>query len=330
MARSDSRSVRFLCFVVIAAVLRCLAGSFASASGNGGRPPDALSLQIVVLRGEDGVNIIKNKTAVMPVVEVRDKNKLPGVGVVGAGIVGAVVYFELADDSHAQFHTGSQYARSLSVVTDTSGRAAAPDMALRGKGLFNIRIRATYQGQTVTRTITQENFKTIAAAHKAGRIPGSSHGDPETQTASQSGTESAGQAADPAGSSAPSTVASTASSAGVATGASHTALLLGGLAAAGAAAGGVAYYASSKSNGPSCNANSLANQVSNDLANEANVCSSAGATFSQCQSAAQTALNDLGQLCSCAGTGYGQQFAQELQTLINDYNLGLNLPSSCQ
>ena len=42
-------------------------------------PPAAQTgaLRIVVLEGEDAVNIIRQKTAVRPVVEVRDSNDLP-------------------------------------------------------------------------------------------------------------------------------------------------------------------------------------------------------------------------------------------------------------
>jgi hypothetical protein len=38
-------------------------------------------LKIVVIEGEGGVNIIDKKTAVRPVVEVRDRNDLPVAGV---------------------------------------------------------------------------------------------------------------------------------------------------------------------------------------------------------------------------------------------------------
>ena len=40
----------------------------------------APALKIVVLEGEGGVNIIQQKTAVRPLVEVRDRNNLPVAG----------------------------------------------------------------------------------------------------------------------------------------------------------------------------------------------------------------------------------------------------------
>ena len=44
-------------------------------------PPASSGLSIVVIEGEAGVNIIQQKTAVKPVVEVRDRNNLPIPGV---------------------------------------------------------------------------------------------------------------------------------------------------------------------------------------------------------------------------------------------------------
>jgi hypothetical protein len=44
----------------------------------------AQALRIVVLKGEHGVNVVRQKTAVAPIVEVRDRNDQP--------IAGAVVF----------------------------------------------------------------------------------------------------------------------------------------------------------------------------------------------------------------------------------------------
>ena len=44
------------------------------------QPPAAGGLKIVVIDGEDGVNIVRKGTAVAPVVEVRDRNNLPVAG----------------------------------------------------------------------------------------------------------------------------------------------------------------------------------------------------------------------------------------------------------
>src|SRR5438105_3259905 len=45
------------------------------------RAPQTPALRIVVVEGEDAVNIVQQKTAVAPVVEVRDRNDQPVAGV---------------------------------------------------------------------------------------------------------------------------------------------------------------------------------------------------------------------------------------------------------
>src|SRR5262245_51732369 len=59
----------------------------AAASGAAFAQTPNPALKIVVIKGEDAVNIIQQKTAVAPIVEVRDKNDLP-VG--GASVTFAV------------------------------------------------------------------------------------------------------------------------------------------------------------------------------------------------------------------------------------------------
>src|SRR5215213_8736649 len=70
------------------------------------------ALRIVVLAGEDAVNIIQQKTAVAPIVEIRDRNNLP--------VAGATVTFTLGGQS-ASFGGLS----TLTVTTNAAGQAAA-------------------------------------------------------------------------------------------------------------------------------------------------------------------------------------------------------------
>src|SRR5262245_48449852 len=70
------------------------------------------ALKIVVLEGEGAVNVIQQKTAVAPVIEVRDRNDQP--------VAGAVVRFAIRDGK-ASFNG----ARTLSITTDAAGRATA-------------------------------------------------------------------------------------------------------------------------------------------------------------------------------------------------------------
>ena len=66
-------------------------------------------LRILVIEGEGAVNIIQQKTAVAPVVEVRDRNDQP--------VAGATVNF-VVRSGRAAFDG----ARTLSVTTNAAGR----------------------------------------------------------------------------------------------------------------------------------------------------------------------------------------------------------------
>ena len=180
-----SGRARFTCVFILLAVLSGLSLQLLalprSSSPDGTNQVD---LQIVVLEGEDGVNVIKNKTAVKPVVEVCDKNKAPGIAV----LAGVVVLFVLPESGPTGVFANG--ARWTSVTTDANGRAVAGAIRPVGQGPFKIEIRATYQGQYVTRTISQTNFSTVAQALKAGKTPGSSTHD---ELANQNAGEGAGQ-----------------------------------------------------------------------------------------------------------------------------------------
>jgi len=112
-------------------------------------------LKIVVLEGEDGVNILKKKTAVMPVVEVRDKNNLP--------VSGATVIFAVPrSGASAVFSNGT---RTISMVTDNAGRAAVTSMKPVGTGAFKIDVTASDSSHGTAKTsISQTNVLTAAAA----------------------------------------------------------------------------------------------------------------------------------------------------------------------
>ncbi len=120
-------------------------------------------LTITILQGENGVNILKKKTAVKPIVEVHDKNGLPVAGA-------AVVFLLPASGAGAVFANGS---KTLAVLTDTMGRAAVAGMKPVGSGAFKISVTASFQGQTATAAIAQTNYVTLAAAEAAGASAGS-------------------------------------------------------------------------------------------------------------------------------------------------------------
>jgi len=125
--------------------------------------PDTSDLTITVLEGENGVNIIKKKTAVKPVVEVRDKHKLP--------VSGAAVTSTLPSvGAGGTFANGS---RVLTVLTDASGRAAVTSVHPVGAGAFKIGVTATLHGHMATVAIAQTNYLNAAAASAAGASAGS-------------------------------------------------------------------------------------------------------------------------------------------------------------
>ena len=117
------------------------------------------NLKIVVISGEGAVNIIQQKTAVAPVVEIRDRNNLP--------VSGATVTFSIGGGNSAAFAGGAQ---TVTVTTNAAGRAAAAALNPIGGGSFQIQVSAAFQGQTAVATIAQTNVLTVAeaAAQAAG------------------------------------------------------------------------------------------------------------------------------------------------------------------
>ncbi len=120
-------------------------------SGQGVGTPQG-ALRIVVIEGEDAVNVIQQKTAVAPVVEVRDQNGLP--------VPGAVVRFTLGG-GNASFAGGSQ---TLTITTNAAGRAVASAVNPLASGSVQIQVQATFQGQSAAATIAQTNVATAAQA----------------------------------------------------------------------------------------------------------------------------------------------------------------------
>jgi hypothetical protein len=109
------------------------------------------ALKIVVLEGEGAINIIQQKTAVAPVIEVRDRNDQP--------VSGALVRFAI-QKGRASFNG----VRTLTATTDALGRATATGLTPIGGGPLQIGASAAFQGQTAALTIAQTNVVTAAQA----------------------------------------------------------------------------------------------------------------------------------------------------------------------
>ena len=114
------------------------------------------SLRILVIEGEDAVNVIQQKTAIRPIVEVRDRNNLP--------VAGALVTFSVEGGSAASFGGAS----TLTVATNAAGQAAVTSLTPSAAGAFQIQVQAAFQGQLATATIAQTNVMTAAQAAAAG------------------------------------------------------------------------------------------------------------------------------------------------------------------
>jgi hypothetical protein len=113
-------------------------------------------LKIVVIEGEHAVNIIQQKTAVAPIVEVRDRNGQP--------VSGAVVTFTIRSSRLASFAGGNS---TLTVATDAAGRAAVNLLNPLGSGQLQIQVSAAFEGQAASATIVQTNVMTATQAAAA-------------------------------------------------------------------------------------------------------------------------------------------------------------------
>ncbi len=138
---------------LIAANLRGLSGAAQT------RTAPTSGLRILVVEGEDAVNIVEQKTAVAPIVEVRDRNDQP--------VAGAVVRFAIRG-GRATFGG----PRTLTLTTNAAGRAAVTTLTPTGSGVVQISATAAFQGQTAAVTIAQTNVMSAAAASGAGASGG--------------------------------------------------------------------------------------------------------------------------------------------------------------
>ena len=138
---------------VVACALCALLAAPALVESAAGQDAD---LRIVVLEGEDSVNIIAQGTAVPALVEVRDRNDLP--------VSGASVLFLLGEGGTATLNAGLQ---QVVLTTNALGQAAVSVNPI-ATGAVQLTVNATFQGQTATAALVQTNFATVAEAAAAG------------------------------------------------------------------------------------------------------------------------------------------------------------------
>jgi len=106
------------------------------------------TLKITVVEGEGAKNNIRSRTAVSPVVEVKDTTDKP--------VVGAEVVFQLPMLGPSGVFNG--WLKTQTVRTDEQGRALVTGYTPNTEsGRFNIKVTATAGTQTGTVVIAQSN-----------------------------------------------------------------------------------------------------------------------------------------------------------------------------
>jgi hypothetical protein len=118
-------------------------------------------LHIDVVEGDAQLINIKSHINPAPVVQVLDENNKPVQGAL-------VVFFLPSQGPGGTFASG---ANNSTVTTDRNGRAAAAGIAPNSQtGVWEIRVSASYQGQTASAVITQTNVSGISVSGTGGGI----------------------------------------------------------------------------------------------------------------------------------------------------------------
>ena len=122
---------------------------------------EPMKLNIVILDGEGAVNNIRQRVARESIVQVEDENHKPVAGA-------AVIFFLPEQGASGVFPNGT---RSLTMVTDQSGKAVARGIRPNQiSGDMQIRVNASFRGQTASTIIHQKNIAGAAVA--GGAISG--------------------------------------------------------------------------------------------------------------------------------------------------------------
>jgi hypothetical protein len=116
-------------------------------------------LQIVIVEGEGALNNIKQRVNRDPIVQVEDENHKP--------IAGAAVVFILPNQGPGgTFANGTS---TLTTTTDAQGQAVARGIRFNNQvGNMQMRVTASFGGQTATAVITQTNLIGASSGGGAG------------------------------------------------------------------------------------------------------------------------------------------------------------------
>jgi hypothetical protein len=117
-------------------------------------PSAAQSITIKVLEGDAAINNIRSQRAKEPVVRVEDE--------AGEPVVGAAVHFLAPTTGPGGVFLFGRPTHTT--VTDRDGRASAPGFRPnKSVGQFEIRVTASYSGQTAAAKVTQTNAEPATA-----------------------------------------------------------------------------------------------------------------------------------------------------------------------
>lgn len=111
--------------------------------------PGESDLEITVVEGEDGSNVVGKTSSSRPLVAVHDAKKQPVEGAV-------VTFIAPADGPSVVFGNG---LRSATVLTDSDGKAQVPRMKAVNTGSFKLQVSASFHGQIVNAAISQTNYE---------------------------------------------------------------------------------------------------------------------------------------------------------------------------
>ena len=118
------------------------------------------SLSIEIIEGQNAINNITRNTAYAPVIEIRDAGGRP--------VVGANVTFTLPTVGPSGVFTDG--GKTLMIQTDASGRATARGLQPNNQtGQFDIRVTASFQGQSATANIAQTNAAPAVTTTRSGK-----------------------------------------------------------------------------------------------------------------------------------------------------------------
>jgi hypothetical protein len=127
-------------------------------SGVPGWAQTPASLQIVIVEGEGAINNVKQRVNREPIVQVEDENHKPVAGA-------AVIFFLPNQGPGGAFANGTN---SLTTTTNAEGRAMARGIRFNNQaGSMEIRVAASFAGQTASAVITQTNVLGAAASGAA-------------------------------------------------------------------------------------------------------------------------------------------------------------------